>query len=282
MNIGRLLKIFLPTLIGIFLVSVCVSALGQAKAGNYENNCNTGQYNLYGDWNNNCYPSPSPSPRTSPSPSPKTSPSPKPCEDNKDDHDYKDKEKHDYNHNISISRFFDVYAGSDYEHPKPSKSPCPTPSPSTPPQGGGGGENNPGPGGSGSSCPNDRLGKVTQVWFSDITSTSFKVHWSTKAEDKGYHIAYGLKPNEWLWGVTVGAVNEVTLNNLPKSTQIWVSVIPLDGNGCAGNAGDPWTVGELAATGNVKDSVIFLSGFALIILGLWQAQKVLRKREIAS
>lgn len=204
--------------------------------------------------------SPTPTPTVTPSPSP----SHEPCEDDEDcepcDHET-----------------------CPTPTPSPTPTPTPSPSPSAPPVGGpGGGEG----GGNVKSCPVNNLPqKVDQVWFTDVQANQVTVHWANKGDAQGYNITYGLEPNNWLWGVKVGNVSEVTLKGLPTSN-IWVSVIPLGQDDCAGESSNPVTPGGevlgakvLGATGVINNLMLFLAGFGSLGLGLWYAQRVLRRQE---
>lgn len=148
--------------------------------------------------------------------------------------------------------------------------------PENPPTGGGE-PSNPGSGGAEAPrCPVDNKPQIVdQVWFSDIKPTSLTVHWAIKGDATAYQLAYGIEDNKWLWGVKVegGNVNSYELKDLPKDVKIYVSVIPQNGN-CGG---DPSAVTTLAATGNSSSMAMFLGGFSLITLGLWQSQKALKK-----
>lgn len=132
-------------------------------------------------------------------------------------------------------------------------------------------------------CPQDNKPQtIDQVWFSDITPTTLIVHWATKGGATGYQLAYGIEENKWLWGVKIegGNVNAYQLKDLPADTKIFVSVIPLNGN-CSGNPSDSFKAGNgttvLAGTGTASSQALFLAGFSLISLGLWQSQKALKK-----
>lgn len=155
---------------------------------------------------------------------------------------------------------------------KPSPTPTPTPPPTggNLPGGGGGGNGGGGTGG-GSSCPNGPQ-TVDQVWLTDITSTTVTVHWANKGDATGYQLAYGPKNNKWQWGVKVGNVNQYTIKDIPAGLKVFVTVIPLNGD-CPGGASS--TPQVLAATGTAKGTALFLSGLALIALGVWKAQKSL-------
>lgn len=148
--------------------------------------------------------------------------------------------------------------------------------PETPPVGGSE-PSNPGEGGAiAPQCPIDgKPQEVDQVWFSDVKPTSLTVHWAIKGDATAYQIAYGIEQNKWLWGVKVegGNVNSYELKDLPKDVKIYVSVIPQNGI-CSG---DPSAVTTLAATGTSSPLAMFLGGFSLISLGLWQSQKALKK-----
>lgn len=151
--------------------------------------------------------------------------------------------------------------------------------PALPTGGGGGGVG----GGQAPSCPVDGLPqKVDQVWFSNVLPGQVTVHWVNKGDAQGYHIAYGLEPNKWLWGVEVGNVDQYTLSNLPTGVDIWVTVIPLGGDKCPGAQSEPTKVGGvqvLAATGTSISTLLFLAGFGFLALGLWQLNSALVKRE---
>jgi len=125
--------------------------------------------------------------------------------------------------------------------------------------------------------------KVDPVWFSGVSATSVTVHWGNLADANGYHIAYGLQPNNWLWGVKVGNVSQYTLNNLPTSN-IWVTVIPLGNDDCPGVQSDATQVGSiqpqvLGATGTASNLALFLAGFGILGMGLWQLQTTLLAKE---
>lgn len=125
------------------------------------------------------------------------------------------------------------------------------------------------------SCPvDDKPQTIDQVWQSDIKPTSLILHWGVKGDASGYQIAYGLEPNKWLWGVKVndGKANSIELKDLPENAKIYANVIPLNGE-CGGNP----SATVLAATGAASSQALFLGGFTLISLGLWQAQKSLKR-----
>ena len=159
----------------------------------------------------------------------------------------------------------------------PTPQPTPTPTPTNPPTGGGnpGGGSNDGGGNGGSSCPtNSNLQSVDPVWVRDVTATSLVVHWSNKGDATGYQIAYGPANNKYQWGVKVdGNLSSFQINQIPSGLKIVVTVFPVSGD-CAGNASNqPAT---LAATGFASNALLYLSGMALIGLGLVQAQKRLK------
>lgn len=146
------------------------------------------------------------------------------------------------------------------------------------PSGGGGGAEAP-------RCPeDDKPQTIDQVWFSDITLTTIVVHWATKGDATGYQLAYGPEENKWQWGVKVegGNVNSYELKDLPENLKVFVSVIPLNGN-CSGNPSTSYKVGNgvtvLAATGTVQTQALFLGGFSLVSLGLWQSQRALKRSQ---
>lgn len=132
-------------------------------------------------------------------------------------------------------------------------------------------------------CPIDNKPQtIDQVWFSDITQTTIIIHWAVKGDATGYQLAYGIEDNKWLWGVKVdgGNVNAYQLKDLPQNAKIFVSVIPLNGN-CSGNPSASYKAGVgttvLAATGSSSSQALFLGGFSLISLGLWQAKNTLKR-----
>lgn len=139
------------------------------------------------------------------------------------------------------------------------------------------------------SCPSDTgLKKVDGIFFSNVGDGHATVHWSNKGDASGFHIAYGLAPNQWLWGVEVGNVDHFDLNDLPTGSDIWVSVIPLDGHKCSGPGSDSVkisgvggqvlgarTPSVLAATGQDYGSILLLGiGTATLSIGLWRARKL--------
>lgn len=154
----------------------------------------------------------------------------------------------------------------------------------TPPTGGGQPLTTGGEGGAlAPQCPIDgKPQTVDQVWFSDIKPTSLVVHWAVKGDATGYQIAYGLEENKWLWGVKVTNVNSYELKDLPENAKIFVSVIPLNGN-CSGDPSASYKAGVgttvLASTGKASSQALFLGGFSLISLGIWQAQNALKKSQ---
>lgn len=154
----------------------------------------------------------------------------------------------------------------------------------TPPTGGGQPLSTGGQGGAlAPQCPIDgKPQTVDQVWFSDIKPTSVTVHWAVKGDATGYQIAYGIEENKWLWGVKVTNVNSYELKDLPENAKIFVSVIPLNGN-CSGDPSASYKAGigttVLASTGTASSQALFLGGFSLISLGIWQAQNALKKSQ---
>ena len=271
---GRSLKFFLPILTGLVLVfSAVLSSQLPAQAS---------------------HSSPSPSPSHSPSPSP----SPKPCKGD-------DEDEHEHHH--SFLNFINVYAGDDKKpcpspspspRPSPSPSPTPTPSPSTspsspspspspsnPPIGGGPGGDPSSTGGSSTpTCPQNGPQQVDQVWFTDVKPGEVTVHWANKGDASGFHIAYGPSQNNLIWGVEVMDHNatQFTLQNLPGG-DLWVAITAKSSADCGGPTSATFKVGGpqvLGATGVASNSLEFAAGFGLIILGLWQAQKGLARREV--
>lgn len=234
---------------------------------------------------------PTPTPSVTPTPSISPSPTPNPCDEEDDDDD-----DYDNNHVTFWNLFrFDVQAhfGNDEcpsptpsprptptPTPTPSVTPTPNPSPSTPPIGGG-----PSIGGNISTpqCPSDRPQKVDQVWFTDVKPGEVTVNWANKGDAWGFQIAYGPAQNNLIWGVEVDdpKATSFTLKNLPGG-DLWVQVIAKSSKECGGPGSEPKVVGQvlggqvLAATGNSQATIAFASGFALIVLGLWQAQRALK------
>jgi len=274
--LGRYFKIFLPIIVGLILVvSAMASARPQVSAGENWDEWDECEEEWEWDWwddedyDEEC---------EEPSPSP--SPSPEPCDEEENNH-------------ISLFSFLDVYAhGYDGDHDgEPSPSPCPSPSPEpspspTPPPVGGGPSGEGGVAG-GPQCPIDRPQQVDQVWFSDIKPGEVTVHWANKGDAYGYHIAYGPAADNLPWGVEVGNVSEVTLNDLPGG-DLWVTVAAKSSADCGGPTSDPVKVAGqvlgvqpqvLGATGVADTALPFSAGFGLIALGLWQAQTALAKRE---
>ena len=249
-------------------------------------------------------PSPSPSPTPSPSsqPSPTPSPSPEPCDDDpgfwgqwSDHHDpcaspSPSPSPEPCDDTQFQGEWWDDEDGWHHKHsptPCPSPSPEPSPSPTTPPQGGPGGGPEVGGNITTPQCPSDRPQKVDQVWFSDIKPGQVTVHWANKGDAYGYHIAYGPAADNLPWGVEVGNVSEVTLNDLPGG-DLWVTVTAKSSADCGGPTSDPVKVAGqvlgvqpqvLGATGVADTALPFSAGFGLIALGLWQAQTALAKRE---
>lgn len=150
----------------------------------------------------------------------------------------------------------------------------------TPPTGGGG--PSVGGGGGGPVCPTDRPQQVDQVWFSNIQPNEVTLHWANKGDAAGFHIAYGPSQNNLIWGVEVNDPNaaQYTLKDLPGG-DLWVSVIAKSSKECGGptsavvKVGGP---GVLGAVGVAQSTLLFLVGFGLIALGLWQTQFALAKR----
>ena len=105
------------------------------------------------------------------------------------------------------------------------------------------------------------------------------VHWAEKGDANGYQIAYGPEDNKYQWGIKVGKVNHLEIKDIPADLKVFVSVAPLNGD-CSGN---PIQAGPsvLAATGFAGNLPMFASGFGLITLGLWQAQKSLKQSKKA-
>lgn len=178
---------------------------------------------------------------------------------------------------VSIGNVLNSNQNSGCGNCSPTPQPTPSPTPTNPPTGGENpnGGNNPGSNPTGSSCPtNTNLQSVDPVWVTDVTATSLIVHWSNKGDANAYQIAYGPASNKYQWGVKVGGnLNNFQINQIPSSLKIVVTVFPVKDD-CAGNAsGQPAT---LAATGFASNIPLYLSGMALIGLGLTYAQKRLK------
>ena len=265
---GRYFKIFLPVIVGLILVvSAMASARPQVSAGDNWDEWDECEEEWEWDWwddedyDEEC---------EEPSPSP--SPSPEPCDEEENNH-------------ISLFSFLDVYAhGYDGDHDgEPSPSPCPSPSPEpspspTPPPVGGGPSGEGGVAG-GPQCPIDRPQQVDQVWFSDIKPGEVTVHWANKGDAWGFQIAYGPAQNNLIWGVEVADPNatQFTLKDLPAG-DLWVSVIAKSSKECGGPGSEPKVVGQvLAAAGIANSALLSLAGAGMISLGLWQAQRGLRR-----
>jgi hypothetical protein len=134
-------------------------------------------------------------------------------------------------------------------------------------------------------CPTDPQ-QIDQVWFTDVKPGEVTVNWANKGDAWGFHIAYGPAQNNLIWGVEVADpnANQYTLKNLPAG-DIWVSVIAKSTKDCGGPGSEPKVVGQvlgagpqvLGATGVFNQIMGFLAGIGSISLGLWQAQKGLKK-----
>lgn len=261
--LGRLFKIFLPVIIGLILVvSAMLSARPQVSAGDWGDGgdweeCEDGwggdwdwrDEDWDGDWDGEC---------EEPSPSP----SPLPCPDER-----------------SLLNFLNVYASDDYHDGKPSPTPCPTPTPTPPPPPVGGGPSGEGGVAGGPQCPTDRPQQVDQVWFTDKKPGEVTVHWANKGDAWGFQIAYGPSKDNLIWGVEVSdsKATQFTLKDLPDG-ELWVSVIAKSSKDCGGPASEPRVVGQvLAAAGIANSALLSLAGAGLISLGLWQAQRGLRR-----
>lgn len=250
---GRYFKFFLPIIVGLILVvSAMVATKPQVSAGEdwdgWEECEEEWDWDWWDeDWEEEC---------EEPSPSP----SPTPCPEERD-----------------LLSFLNVYAhDGDYDH-EPSPTPCPSPEPSpspTPPPVGGGPSGEGGVSG-GPQCPTDRPQQVDQVWFTDKKPGQITVNWANKGDASGFHIAYGPAQNQLIWGVEVNDpnANQFTLKGLPDG-ELWASVIAKSSKDCGGPSSEPET---LAAVGTASSSLLFAAGAGLVSLGLWQAQRGLRK-----
>lgn len=136
-------------------------------------------------------------------------------------------------------------------------------------------------------CPPNGPQKVDQIWFSNVQPSEVTVHWANKGDAHSYHIAYGPAANNLPWGVVVpGNLSQFTLTSLPGGS-LWVQIIAKVSADCGGPSSDPTEVGKgqvlgvttLAEAGTITNSLVFLSGFGLLILGLWQTKKALLLRE---
>ena len=155
---------------------------------------------------------------------------------------------------------------------------------STPPTGGGGQGGGPSSGGESSTpaCPQTGPQQIDQVWFTDVKPNEVTVHWVNKGDAAGFHIAYGPAQNNLIWGVEVDDHNatQFTLSSLPGG-DLWVAVSAKSSKDCGGPTSPVVKVGGpqvLAATGSTSTALLFLAGFSLIALGLWQAQPAHAKR----
>lgn len=239
--LGRYFKIFLPIILGfILIVSAMVSARPQVNAGDGWDECEDWEWDW---WDEDECEEPSPSP----------SPSPSPCPE------------------ISLLNSLNVYASEEEE---PCPSPSPSPSPTLPPVGGGPGPQD-GGGAGGPQCPTDRPQQVDKVWFTDKKPGEITVHWANKGDAQGFHIAYGPAQNQLIWGVEVNdpKASQYTLKGLPDG-DIWASVIAKSSKECGGPSSEARV---LAAVGTASPALLFFAGAGSLSLGLWQAQRGLRR-----